>query len=76
MFVACGAHISHRKYYELFPKLINAIDQSMFIDDMFTSVGEWTYGTPNGPNGHPLEQGHEIIADKIYEHIRNKCWIS
>jgi lysophospholipase L1-like esterase len=76
MFIACGAHYSHQQYHNEFNKLVDAIDQSTFVDKMFTSVGEWTYGTPHGPNGHPLEQGHEIIADKIYEHIRNKCWIS
>ena len=76
MFVACGAHECHKKYHKNFSKLVNAIDHNMFVDDMFTSVGEWTYGTPQGPNGHPLEQGHEIIAEKIYEHIRNKCRLS
>jgi hypothetical protein len=73
MFIACGAHNSHRLYHQNHKKLIDAIDHSMFVDDMFTSVGEWTYGTPHGPNGHPLEAGHKIIAKKIYEHIRNKC---
>ena len=76
MFIACGAHNSHNQYCQKFNKLVNAIDHSMFVDDMFTSVGEWTYGTPHGPNGHPLEQGHKIIAEKIYEHIRNKCRVS
>lgn len=76
MFIACGAHDSHRQYHSKFKKLVNAIDHSMFVSDMFTSVAEWTYGVPHGPNGHPLEQGHEIIAEKIYEHIRNKCRIS
>jgi lysophospholipase L1-like esterase len=76
MFIACGAHVSHKQYRQNFNKLVNAIDHSMFVDDMFTSVAEWTYGTPHGPNGHPLEQGHEIIAEKIYEHIRNKCRLS
>jgi hypothetical protein len=37
---------------------------------------EWTYRTPQGPGGHFLEQGHAIVADKIYEHIRNLSWIS
>jgi hypothetical protein len=37
---------------------------------------EWTYGTPRGPRGHFLEQGHEIVADKIYEYIRHLGWIS
>ena len=76
MFIACGAHNSHKLYHHNHKKLIDAIDHSMFVDNMFTSVGEWTHGTPHGPNGHPLDEGHEIIAEKIYEHIRNKCRIS
>lgn len=28
---------------------------------------EWAYDTPHGPGGHPLEQGHKQIAEKIYE---------
>jgi hypothetical protein len=40
------------------------------------SMMEWTYGTPQGPSGHFLEQGHKIVADKIYEHIRHLGWIS
>jgi hypothetical protein len=74
MFIAVGSHFLHKQYKNKHSDLINMIDQSMFIDNMYTSVAEWTWGTPNGPNGHPLEQGHEIIANKIYEHIRNQCW--
>ncbi len=76
MFIACGAHNSHRLYHTKFSKLVNAIDHSIFVDGMFNSAVEWTYGTPHGPNGHPLEAGHQIIAEKIYEHIRNKCRLS
>lgn len=81
MFIACGSHEHHKHFSNQFDNLVNFIDHSMFVTDMFTSVNEWVYNAPAGPaklgpNGHPLEQGHEIIADKIYEHIRNKCWIS
>ena len=36
---------------------------------------EWTYGTPQGPGGHFLEQGHAIVADKINEYIRHLGWL-
>jgi lysophospholipase L1-like esterase len=71
MFIACGANNSHQAYHKKFATLVGQIDQTQFINGMFTSVAEWTYGTPHGSNGHPLEQGHEIIAEKIYEHIKN-----
>jgi hypothetical protein len=40
------------------------------------SIMSWTAGMPYGPYGHPLEQGHGIVADRIYEYIRHLGWIS
>jgi len=40
------------------------------------SMVEWMADCPKGPGGHPLEQGHEQIADQINEHIRNIGWLS
>jgi hypothetical protein len=39
------------------------------------TMSEWTFGTPQGPGGHFLEEGHAIVADKVYEHIRSLGWI-
>jgi hypothetical protein len=36
---------------------------------------EWMGDCPQGPGGHPLELGHQRIADKIYEHIGNLGWL-
>lgn len=36
---------------------------------------EWMWDCPKGPGGHPLELGHQRIAEKINEHIRNIGWI-
>jgi hypothetical protein len=76
MFIACGAHHDHNTYHTQHQLLIDQIDTSQFVDTMFNSVGEWCYGSPCGPRGHPLEAGHNIIANKIYEHIRNIGGIS
>jgi len=37
---------------------------------------EWMGDCPKGPGGHPLELGHQRIAERINEHIRNLGWIS
>ena len=37
---------------------------------------EWMDNCPKGPEGHPLELGHQRIADKINEHIGNLGWFS
>lgn len=40
------------------------------------SMVEWMGDCPKGPGGHPLELGHQRIAEHINEHIRNIGWIS
>ena len=30
---------------------------------------EWAYDAPRGLGGHPLEEGHKLIADEILKHI-------
>ena len=55
---------------------VDQIDSTYYIGWPTTTMMEWTYETPQGPKGHFLEQGHEIVADKIYEYIRNLGWIS
>ena len=39
-------------------------------------IVEWMGDCPRGPGGHPLELGHQRIAEHINEHIRNLGWIS
>ena len=76
MFISCGANESHKLYENKFMHLLNHIDKTQFVDGMNNSVAEWCYGLPYGPNGHPLHEGHRLIANKINEHIRNIGWIS
>ena len=77
MFIACGSHLMHKQFGFKNSKLLDAINKDVFIDQSLElSVGEWTWGTKPKPNGHPSEEGHEIIASKIYEHIRNLGWFS
>ena len=71
MFNACAGDTVHREFSGNWPKLVNAIDQTQFVGGMGTSVQVWTYGLPKGTNNHTLERGHQVIAEKIYEHIRN-----
>jgi hypothetical protein len=54
----------------------NQIDKNYYIDFNNSGMCEWATNTPKGPNGHFLEEGHEIVANRIYEHIRHLGWIS
>ena len=58
------------------PQLVNQIDSIYYLGWPNETMMEWTYGCSKGPGGHPLEAGHQIIANKIYEHIRHLGWIS
>jgi hypothetical protein len=54
----------------------NLIDQTKFMGFNKSGMAEWTYGTPKGPNGHFLDNGHRTVAEKVYDHIRYLGWIS
>ena len=56
--------------------VIDQIDPTYYVGWPTTTMMEWTHGCPKGPGDHFLEQGHEIVADKIYEYIRHLGWIS
>jgi lysophospholipase L1-like esterase len=51
--------------------VVDQIDPTYYIGWPTTTMMEWTHGCPKGPGDHFLEQGHEVVADKIYEHIRH-----
>ena len=62
---------------EMFEKYANDDEVKLWIDRLNTKmfIGypkqgfvEWAYGTPHGPDGHPLEQGHKRIAEEILNH--------
>lgn len=59
-----------------FSILTDQIDQSRFLgwpDEQFVT---WTHHAPKGPNGHFLEEGHQLVAEKINEYIRTIGWVS
>ena len=59
-----------------FLHLAKQIDTDYFIGWPNEAMVQWMGDCPKGPNGHPLEVGHERIAEKINEHIRNLGWLS
>lgn len=71
-----GNHQDARRNLSSNNDLLKQIDSTYYIGWPTTTMMEWTHGCPKGPGGHFLEQGHEIVADKIYEYIRNLGWIS
>ena len=64
------------EYHELIGPLWNKVDKTYFVGWPHEGFLEWQGDCPRGPGGHPLELGHQRIANKIYEHIRNLGWVS
>jgi len=62
--------IRGNKYIAWSPEYTQLIDTDKFIGWPNTGFMEWAYGTPHGPGGHPLEEGHQLIAEKIIEALR------
>lgn len=52
------------------------IDTQYFLGWPDQGLLDWQGDCPRGPGGHPLELGHQRIAEKINEHIRNLGWVS
>lgn len=61
------------KQYQYYEKLI---DTKQFLGWPNRGMSEWTVPCKRGPGGHFLEEGHQRVADKINEHIRNLGWLS
>jgi len=76
MFSACNAEDWNRNYIKNHQRLAGQVDATMYPGWPLSGSTEWTFNQPHGPGGHPLEQGHALIAEKINEHIRNLGWLS
>ena len=66
----------HTVYYTKVPILTSQVNSTYYLGWPTEGMAEWTEGCKRGPNGHFLEDGHQQVADKIYEHIRNLGWLS
>ena len=56
--------------------ILTQIDTRYYLGWPNSPMVEWAWGTPKGPRGHFLEEGHQRVAKKINEHIRNLGWVS
>lgn len=56
--------------------ILDKIDSTYYPGWPDNGMIEWAADCAKGPNGHPLELGHQRIAEKINEHIRHLGWLS
>lgn len=64
-----------KKHFDGKQQFFDQVDKEKFLGFNETGMMEWTYGKPQGPGGHFLDEGHQIVANRIYEHIRHLSWI-
>jgi len=66
----------YKEYSEKLNYLIEQVDKDYYVDWPEWGMTDWMGDCPKGPRDHPLELGHQRIAEKINEHIRNLGWLS
>jgi len=67
---------AYQEYTEKLDYLIKQVDKEFYVDWPQWGMTDWMGDCPKGPGGHPLEAGHNQIAIRINEHIRNLGWLS
>lgn len=50
------------------------VDSSFYLGWKHSGMAEWVGKVPKGPGGHFLEQGHQIVADKLCKFIKENIW--
>jgi lysophospholipase L1-like esterase len=71
-YLFCCTHDNQHRFgqnYRVCQDYYDLIDNTKFVGWPNDGFVEWAYGTPHGPGGHPLEQGHERIAQEIARHL-------
>jgi len=79
LFTSMNGRWDQEAYYKQFKlyDLYKSIDQLYYVDWISgNGMTVWQGDCPKGPKGHPLELGHQRIAEKINEHIRHLGWVS
>jgi hypothetical protein len=66
----------HKNHRDITSELAAQIDTDYYLGWPNQGMVEWVQGCQFGPRGHFLEAGHQRVADKIYEHIGNRGWVS
>ena len=58
------------------PWYFEHVNKTNFLGFDKEGMAEWTHEVKKGPHHHFLEEGHQIVAKKVYEHIRDLGWVS
>jgi hypothetical protein len=71
-----GSEYYKNNFVKKFGFYSHLLNVDNFIGWPGDGMAEWVGDSPKGPNGHFLEDGHQIVAEKIYEYLRNSGRVS
>jgi hypothetical protein len=71
-----GNEFYHNAYYKETKPIADLINTATYLGWPNMGMAEWTNGCERGPGGHFLDEGHQRVANKINEYIRNLGWLS
>jgi len=68
----------NNRYRNLNTDIVDQVNSTYYIGWPTETMMEWTWPkkVAEGPCGHFLDEGHKIVANKIYEYIRHLGWVS
>lgn len=55
--------------------LLKCIDTEFLLGWPLEGISEWIGDDPRMPHGHPTELGHQRVAERLNEYIRNIGWL-
>jgi len=68
--------VEYENFMDKLSTLTKQVDGEYHVGWPQWGMLDWMGDCPKGPGGHPLELGHQRIAERINEHIRHLGWIS
>lgn len=72
--------VGNEYYKNIFVDQYKYADHLINIDNFVgwpnEGMAEWVGDSPRAQFGHFLEEGHKLVANKVYEHIRHLGWVS
>ena len=73
MMDAFGNNLDSRRTDSKFKVLLDQVNSDTFVGWPDSTMMDWAEGTPHGPGNHFLEQGHQIVADRVIKQV-NKIY--
>ncbi len=75
-FISCGASMLNEEFLSDHQDLGQHVLADTFVGWPNDCMQGWTAHLPINRGGHTQQEGHQLTAEKFYEHLRNLGWLS